>query len=314
MQIPITKHQIPSKSQLEKCALCPRECGINRLEGEKGFCGIGNEIIIAHYGAHFGEETPISGTRGSGTIFFASCNLRCIYCQNYQISHGRTGENITVQGLVEIFFRLKRQGCHNINLVSPVPYIPFIIEAIRIAKAEGIKIPFVYNTNAYESVSALHALDGLIDIYLPDFKYWNAYIAENLSHAPRDKGYPEHAKRAVTEMKRQAGDLLVEDGVAKKGLLIRHLVLPANLAGSRHIIGWIKEHLGTGTFISLMSQYYPVYKALTHPMLNRKIRYDEYNDLVAFLSENGFENVFIQELESAPLFVPDFEHTEPFKH
>lgn len=297
---------------LEKCVLCPRECGVNRFNGEKGFCGIGNEIIIVHYGAHFGEETPISGTRGSGTIFFASCNLRCIYCQNYQISHGRSGESVTVQGLVEIFFQLKQQGCHNINLVSPVPYIPFITLAIEQAIKEGIEIPFIYNTNAYENVHALRALDGLIDIYLPDFKYWSAYIAEKLSHVPGDKSYPEHAKCAISEMKRQAGDLVIEGGFAKKGILIRHLVLPGNLAGSRHIIKWIKEHLGIGTFISLMSQYYPLYKAALYPILNRKIRYDEYNDLVTFLSENGFENVFIQELESAPLFVPDFEHTEPF--
>jgi putative pyruvate formate lyase activating enzyme len=213
---------------------------------------------------------------------------------------------------VEIFFQLKQQGCHNINLVSPVPYIPFIVLAIEQAIKKGIGIPFIYNTNAYEHVHALRALDGLIDIYLPDFKYWSAYIAEKLSHVPRDKGYPEHAKWAILEMKRQAGDLVIEDGIAKKGLLIRHLVLPGNLAGSRHIIEWIKEHLGTGTFISLMSQYCPLYKAASYPILNRKIRYDEYNDLVAFLSENGFENVFIQELESAPLFVPDFEHTEPF--
>ncbi|MCX5809326.1 MAG: radical SAM protein [Proteobacteria bacterium] len=298
---------------LEKCALCPRECGVNRLIGEKGFCGIGNEIIIAHYGAHFGEETPISGTRGSGTIFFASCNLRCIYCQNYQISHGGSGESVTVQGLVEIFFQLKQQGCHNINLVSPVPYIPFIALAIEQAIKEGIEIPFIYNTNAYEHVHALRALDGLIDIYLPDFKYWSAYIAEKFSHVPRDKSYPEHAKWAISEMKRQVGDLVIEDGVAKKGILIRHLVLPGNLAGSRHIIRWIKGHLGIGTFISLMSQYCPLYKAASYPILNRKIWYDEYNDLVTFLSENDFENVFIQELESAPLFVPDFEYAEPFK-
>jgi len=299
---------------LEKCELCPRGCHINRLVDEKGFCGIGNEIVVAHYGAHFGEEPPISGTKGSGTIFFASCNLRCIYCQNYQISHSRSGENITIQELVEIFFQLKRQGCHNINLVSPVPYIPFIVAAIKIAKKEGMGIPFVYNTNAYENVYALRALDGLIDIYMPDFKYWSPHVAEKLSHATSDKSYPEYAKMAIAEMKRQAGDLVIEDGVAKQGLLIRHLVLPANLAGSLNILTWIRDTLGKGTFISLMSQYYPVYKALAHPMLDRKIRHDEYNDLVTFLTENGFKNVFIQELESASLFVPDFDEKVPFKH
>ena len=195
-----------------------------------------------------------------------------------------------------------------------MPYIPFIALAIEQAKKEGIGIPFIYNTNAYEHVHALRALDGLIDIYLPDFKYWSAYIAEKLSLVPSGKGYPEHAKSAISEMKSQTGDLVIEDGIAKRGILIRHLVLPGNLAGSRHIIEWIKERLGIGTFISLMSQYYPLYNAASYPILNRKIRYDEYNELVTFLSENGFENVFIQELESAPLFVPDFEEDEPFKH
>lgn len=297
---------------LAKCSLCPRECGVDRLGGKIGFCGVGNEIIIAHYGAHFGEETPISGSRGSGTIFFGSCNLRCIYCQNYQISQTTTGERVTIEELVDIFFELKQMGCHNINLVSPLPYIPFIAVAIKRALSDDIGIPFVYNTNAYEHVRSLQILDGLIDIYLPDFKYWNAYIGERLSGIPIEKGYPEYAKKAIIEMKRQTGDLVIENGVAKRGILIRHLVLPANLAGSLSILKWIRDTLGKDTYISLMSQYYPVYKAHEHPMLNRRIRYDEYNDLVMFLSENGFENVFIQELESAALYLPDFRKKKPF--
>jgi len=299
-------------SLLEKCTLCPRECCVNRLCGEIGFCGIGNDIVVAHYGAHFGEETPISGLRGSGTIFFSSCNLHCIYCQNYQISQTTTGERITVDGLVDIFFELKQMGCHNINLVSPVPYIPFIAVATKRAISKGIGIPFVYNTNAYEQVHALRLLDGLIDIYLPDFKYWNSNIAERFSETPKGKGYSEYAKNAIIEMKRQTGNLVIENGVAKRGILIRHLVLPANLAGSLNILKWIRDTLGNDTYISLMSQYYPVYQAHKHPMLNRKIRYDEYNELVMFLSKNGFENVFIQELESAALFLPDFRKKKPF--
>lgn len=297
---------------LEKCTLCPRECGVNRLEGEKGFCGVGNEIVIAHYGAHFGEEPPISGQKGSGTIFFSSCNLRCIYCQNYQISHWKSGETITIKRLAEIFFELERKGCHNINLVSPVPYIPFIAASIEMAKDEGIGIPFVYNTNGYENVHALQSLDGLIDIYMPDFKYWSANVAEKLSHIPAEKSYPEYAKMSITEMKRQTGNLVIENGVAVKGLLIRHLVLPAGLAGSLSILTWIRDALGKETYISLMSQYYPVYKAHEHPMLNRRIRYSEYNELVEFLAENGFENVFVQELESSSLFLPDFRKEKPF--
>ncbi len=298
---------------LEKCAICPRVCRAQRLKGEKGYCGIANGIIIAHYGPHFGEEPPISGTGGSGNIFFSSCNLHCVFCQNYQISHERTGKPVSVEGLVEIFFALKNMGCHNINLVSPTPYVPFIAVAIEKAKKKGIRLPFVYNTNAYEQVETLRMLEGMIDIYLPDFKYWGSRIAEKLSGAPAERGYPEHARTAIMEMQRQVGSLHVEDGLAKKGVLVRHLVLPGNLAGSRQIIEWIRDHMGTDTFVSLMSQYYPLYQAEKYPMINRRVRQDEYDRLVGFLADNGFENVFIQELDSAPLFVPDFGKALPFQ-
>jgi putative pyruvate formate lyase activating enzyme len=299
-------------SLLEKCELCPRKCGINRLKGEKGYCGIANEIVIAHYGPHYGEEPPISGMDGSGTIFFSSCNLRCIFCQNYQISHHREGESYTVKELVEIFIMLEKQGCHNINLVSPTPYLPFIAAAIKKARLRGLGIPFVYNTNAYENVDVLKTLDGLIEIYMPDFKYWSAGIANKLSHVPVDKGYPEYAAEAILEMKRQVGTLMIKNGVAERGLLIRHLVLPGNLAGSDKIIEWIRDDLGTDTFISLMSQYYPVHRAKEYPMMSRKIKHEEYDRLTDLLVTKGFKNVFIQKLESAPLFVPDFEKEEPF--
>ncbi len=297
---------------LEKCELCPRRCGVNRLNGEKGYCGIANEIIIAHYGPHYGEEPPISGTKGSGTIFFSSCNLQCIFCQNYQISHYREGESYTVEELADIFLLLEKQGCHNINLVSPTPYIPFIATAIKKAKQKGLKIPFVYNTNAYENAESLKILDGLIDIYMPDFKYWNAGVAKKLSDAPVDKSYPEHAAAAILEMKRQVGVLMIKDGVATRGLLIRHLVLPGGLAGSDKIIEWIRDNLGTDTFISFMSQYYPVHKAGQYPLMNRRIKHEEYDRLTDLLIDEGFKNAFIQKLESAPLFIPDFEKEEPF--
>jgi putative pyruvate formate lyase activating enzyme len=297
---------------LEKCEICPRKCGADRLRGEKGYCGIGKEIIIAHYGPHYGEEPPISGRDGSGTIFFSSCNLRCIFCQNYQISHYREGESCTVEELVEIFIILEKQGCHNINLVSPTPYLPFIAAAVKKARLRGLGIPFVYNTNAYENVEALKMLDGLIDIYMPDFKYWSAGVAKKLSDVPVDRSYPEHAAAAILEMKRQVGILTIKNGVAAKGLLVRHLVLPGNLAGSDKIIEWIGDNLGRDTFISLMSQYYPVHRAGQYPLMNRKIRHEEYDRLTDLLVKEGFNNAFVQKLESAPLFVPDFEKEKPF--
>ncbi len=299
-------------SLLEKCELCPRRCKAERLRGKKGYCGIADEMVIAHYGPHHGEEPPISGTKGSGNIFFSSCNLRCLFCQNHQISHEKLGNAVSVEGLVGIFFELAETGCHNINLVSPTPYVPHIALAIEKAKDKGLRIPFVYNTNAYENVETVRILEGLIDIYLPDFKYWSPQIAHRLSDAPVERSYPDHAKAVILEMKRQVGDLAIEGGLAKKGLLVRHLVLPGNLAGSKQVIGWIKDSLGSQTFVSLMSQYFPLHKAETYPMINREIREDEYESLIGLMAEDGFENVFIQELDSAPLFVPDFRRPAPF--
>jgi putative pyruvate formate lyase activating enzyme len=294
---------------LEKCSLCPRSCKVDRIRGEKGYCSIGNEILVSHYGPHFGEEPPISGMHGSGNIFFSSCNLRCIYCQNFQISHEHSGKNITIDGLTKIFFTLQGMGLHNINLVSPTPYIPFIAEAIEHSRRKGIQIPFVYNSHAYETVDSLRMLDGLIDIYLPDFKYWSGDIALRLSNA---QDYPASAQCAILEMKRQVGNLIIEEGIARKGMLVRHLVLPSNLAGSKQVLGWIKKELGRETFVSLMAQYNPLYRAAEYPMLTRGIRQAEYDVLLVFLEEEGFENVFVQELESAQFFIPDFEREEPF--
>jgi putative pyruvate formate lyase activating enzyme len=298
------------KKILESCVLCPRACNVNRLFGDVGYCGIANEILVAHYGPHYGEEPPISGAHGSGNIFFASCNLRCVYCQNFQISHECIGKSITIDELVDIFFALHDMGPHNINLVSPTPYVPFLVAAIERARKEGLRTPFVYNTHAYETVDTLRMLDGLIDIYLPDFKYWSGDIANRLSCA---KDYRESAQRAILEMKRQVGNLVIEEGVARKGILVRHLVLPSNLAGSKQVLAWIKQELGIETYISLMAQYNPLHRAVDYPMLCRSIRQEEYDNLLDFLEAEGFENVFIQELESAPLFVPDFRREEPFE-
>ena len=296
-------------SLLERCELCPRQCGVNRLQGRRGFCGAGAEAVVAHYGPHFGEEPPVSGSHGSGTIFFSPCNMRCLFCQNYQISHTISGNGVSVERLAEIFFELQGIGVHNINLVSPTPYVPMIASAIRSARKQGLTIPLLYNTNAYESKSTIEALAGLIDIYLPDLKYWSPAIAEKLSAAP---GYPDAAREAIEEMRSQVGDLRMKGGVAQKGLLIRHLVLPGNLAGTRQLVRWVKERLGNQTALSLMSQYYPVYRAGEYPLLNRRIRSDEYEPLVALLGEEGFRNVYLQELESASVFLPDFGKKRPF--
>ncbi len=300
-------------NMLEKCQLCPRQCGVNRLKGEKGFCRVGDKVIIAHYGPHHGEEPPISGTEGSGTVFFSFCNLKCIFCQNYQISQNGDGDEVSLEKLSGIFLYLQGLGCHNINLVSPTSYIPHIAMVITDAKKRGLTIPIVYNTNAYDSVEALRTLDGLIDIYMPDFKYWSPVVAEKLSGVPKEKPYPDFAKQALLEMKRQVGNFVFENRIAKRGLLIRHLVLPGGLAGSREIFQWIGRNLGTETFISLMSQYYPVHRADTVPLLRRRIRQEEYDTIIDYLVGAGFKNVFVQEARSAPLFVPDFNEKEPFK-
>ena len=294
---------------LERCSICPRKCNVDRTRGERGYCGVANEIIVAYYGPHFGEEPPISGKNGSGNIFFSSCNLRCIYCQNYQISHECTGKRISIEDLVEMFFVLQKMGTHNINLVSPTPYVSFIVPAIKLARKEGLSIPFVYNTHGYENVETLRMLNGLIDIYLPDFKYWSGNIAYRLSCV---KDYREFTQQAILEMKRQVGNLIIDEGLARKGILVRHLVLPSNLAGSKKVLGWIKKELGKETFVSLMAQYNPLHKASDYPMLCRGIRQDEYDQLIDFLDGEGFENVFVQDLESLEAFVPDFELEEPF--
>src|SRR5271157_1176399 len=296
--------------RLRHCELCPHNCGVNRAEGQWGYCGAGGSIRVAHWGLHFGEEPPISGWKGSGNVFFSPCNMRCVFCQNHQISHKQFGEEISIDRLVETFFKLEAAGAHNINLVSPTPYVPLIGSAIHLAKEQGLRIPFVYNTNAYENVSTIGMLTGLIDIYLPDFKYWHTPIARKLSSAD---DYPAAAMQAILAMKKQVGDLMIESGLAMRGLLIRHLVLPGKLAGTERIIAWIKAELGPQTALSLMAQYQPLHRATEHPMLMRTITGAEYERLLDLTLDQGFENVFIQELESAPLFVPDFTRAEPFK-
>jgi putative pyruvate formate lyase activating enzyme len=297
-------------SPMQCCNICPRRCGADRIAGERGFCGAGPEVVVSHYGPHYGEEPPISGENGSGAVFFSPCNLRCVFCQNHQISHDTFGQGVTYDRLSDIFLELQGRRVHNINLVSPTPYIPHIAVAIRAAKERGLNIPIVYNTNAYESPDILALLEGLVDIYLPDFKYWHESAGRRLSRAPE---YPEAARSAIIEMKRQAGDIEIDKGLALRGLLIRLLVLPGGLAGTKSVLRWIKDVLGTQTHISLMSQYYPLHQAHLYPMIARSVTKKEYDEMIDFAIGEGFQNIFGQEIDSAPLFIPDFEKEKPFE-
>ncbi|UCD51741.1 MAG: radical SAM protein [Phycisphaerales bacterium] len=254
------------------CRLCPRRCGVERRAGEIGFCGIRAEPLVSSAGPHFGEESVLVGTGGSGTIFFAGCNLGCVFCQNYDISHLRTGRAVTVESLARMMLELQRIGCVNINFVTPTHVIAPIAAAIELAREQGLTVPTVYNTGGYDSVDTLRLLEGLIDIYMPDMKYADADIARELSDAP---DYPQVNRNAVEEMQRQVGDLRTEHGVATRGLLVRHLVLPEQQAGSERIIDFLADETSPYTTINVMGQYRPCYQAGGHPKINRRPTRDE---------------------------------------
>ena len=256
------------------CNLCPHRCRINRLEGEQGFCKINNQAIVASYGPHFGEEAPLVGRKGSGTVFFSWCNLRCLYCQNYDISHLGAGQAVSTEVLASIFLSLQKDGCHNINFVTPSHVVPFILKALVLAAREGLSIPLVYNTGGYDSIRTLQLLDGVVDIYMPDFKYWDKDLGKRLSDIAH---YPLVAKKAIKEMHRQVGDLIIgPDGVAKRGLLIGHLVLPGRLSGTRSVLKYIAEEISPNTYVNVMGQYRPCGTAHKYPPLDRSITSDEY--------------------------------------
>jgi putative pyruvate formate lyase activating enzyme len=260
-----------AKSLLESCHLCPRRCSVNRLIGEQGKCRTSNEVIVASYGAHFGEEAPLVGKYGSGTIFFANCNLRCLFCQNYSISQLGEGEKTSKERLAYLMLSLQSKGCHNINLVSPTHVAPQILEALEIAIAKGLHLPLVYNTGGYDSVETLKLLDDIVDIYMPDMKYSNAEIAKQLSGV---EDYPSINKAAVKEMYRQVGDLQIDDdGIAQRGLLVRHLVLPNGLAGTREVVNFLAKEISPNTYINIMDQYHPCYKAMGGDFLSQEIYY-----------------------------------------
>lgn len=256
----ILKERIQQARQhLSACTLCPRKCGVDRLSGKTGVCKTGEKAWVSSYGPHFGEESPLVGTHGSGTIFFTRCNLLCLFCQNFDISHEGAGEPVSAQQLAQIMLELQKQGCHNINFVTPSHVVPQILESLDIAAENGLCIPLVYNTSAYDRVSTLKLLDGIADIYMPDFKFWDPNLAWKACNAP---DYPEAARKAIKEMHRQAGDLVLdEERIARRGLLIRHLVLPRGMAGTREIMRFIAKEISADTYVNIMSQYRPCGRA-----------------------------------------------------
>lgn len=242
----------------DPCRLCPRECGARRRRGQVGVCRTGERAVVSSYGPHFGEEPPLTGWRGSGTIFFGWCNLRCLYCQNYQISQEGEGRETTHLELAHMMLTLQRWGCHNINLVSPTHVVPQILSALAIAASQGLSVPLVYNTGGYDALPVLRLLEGIVDIYMPDMKYSDAEVGRRLSGIP---DYPQRNREAVREMHRQVGDLVIEDGLAKRGLLVRHLVLPHGLAGTTEVVRFLVEEISPRTYVNVMGQYRPCYRA-----------------------------------------------------
>ncbi|MEA3441080.1 MAG: radical SAM protein [Chloroflexota bacterium] len=280
---------VQSNMRMGNCNICAWKCGIDRLSGELGICKTGDLARVSSYGPHFGEEDPLRGKRGSGTIFFSRCNLRCQYCQNHDISQTDSGHEVEPQDLAVMMLELQSGGCHNINFVSPSHVVPQILAGVLIAAQAGLKISLVYNTGGYDSIESLELLDGVIDIYMPDMKYASARIARHYSKIPH---YPQVNQAAVKEMHRQVGDLQIDkDGVATRGLLIRHLVLPHGLAGTQEITRFLTQEISTNTYLNLMDQYRPAYKANQYPKLKRTLKNEEYQEAVKFAIDNGLHRL-----------------------
>lgn len=285
----LTKRVREALDLLQNCHVCPHCCGVNRIAGETGKCSTGRLAIVSSYGPHFGEESPLVGTHGSGTIFFTNCNLRCIFCQNYNISQLGEGVIVTRERLARIMLSLQERGCHNINLVSPTHVVPQILEALEIAVNSGLRTPLVYNSGGYDSVETLKLLEGITDIYMPDMKYSDDRTAERLSSA---KNYPSINQAAVKEMHRQVGDLHIGDeGIATHGLLIRHLVLPNGLAGTEEIVKFIAREVSPNSYVNIMSQYYPCYKAFQAPELSRRISREEFLQAIEHAQRAGLNRL-----------------------
>jgi len=304
------------EARLRSCDICPRECGVNRLENEGGFCHSGYLPIVAAVCAHRGEEPAISGDKGSGTIFFGNCNLRCAYCQNHQISQNhkaQPGKEVDHQTLAKHMLYLQNElGCHNINFVSPSHFVPQMVKALLEAVPMGLCIPLVYNTSSYDSVATLQALDGIIGIYLADLRYASNRWGKRFSQV---SDYVERARGAIKEMYRQVDALAVDEtGMAQRGLIVRHLILPNGLAGSRESLAWLVNEVSPVVTVSIMAQYYPAHRAPRIPRLARKITPQEYEEVVGLLDELGIENGWVQEMDASDTYLPDFAQKEhPFE-
>ncbi len=299
---------------LVRCVLCPHMCRVNRNNGQSGFCRAGSAAVVSSVMAHHGEEPPISGTRGSGTIFFSHCNMKCVYCQNYQISQEHSGKAFSASQLAGEMLSLQHKGCHNINLVSPTIWIPQIIEAFSIAKKSGLKIPIVYNTGGYERKQAIKLLEGIVDIYMPDIRYSSNSMAERYSGV---KNYVKNNRKSIIEMYRQVGGLVLDNnGIAKKGLLIRLLVLPGNIGGVKETLDFIKNELSQDVYLSIMAQYHPEYMACDYPELSSSILYSEYYEVVEHAEKLGLVNGWTQDYTppEKDFFRPDFNRKKVFKY
>ncbi|MCI5648289.1 MAG: radical SAM protein [Fusicatenibacter sp.] len=292
---------------MEACSICPRNCRANRAEGKTGYCGVSSKILAARAALHYWEEPCISGREGSGTVFFSGCNLRCIYCQNFQIAKNETGREITVERLAEIFLELQEKGANNINLVTPSHYVPQIREAIQQAKNGGLSLPIVYNCGGYEGVEALQSLEGFVDIYLTDFKYMDVDLAQNYSKAG---DYPQIAMAALKEMVRQQPRPVIEEnGLMKRGVIVRHLLLPGAVKNAKAVVKYVYETYGNQVYLSLMSQYTPLAQVSGISPLNRKVTRREYERLIDYTLEMGVINAYIQEGETArESFIPEFDY------
>lgn len=293
---------------LDNCKICPRKCGANRNKNELGFCKSKNKIKIARYSLHYWEEPCISGKKGSGTIFFSGCNMKCIFCQNYKISINNIGKEISIERFSDICLELQNQKALNINLVTPTIYIPLIKEGLLLAKKKGLSIPIVYNTSGYESVDSLKELDGLIDIYLPDFKYFDNNLAINFSSA---NNYFEIASLAIKEMYRQVGKPVFKNNIMKKGVIVRHLLLPNHVNDSKKILKYLYDTYKNNIYISIMNQYTPIRNIKEYMELNTTVKECEYNELINYALDLGIVNAFIQEGETCKeSFIPDFNNYE----